>query len=386
MRIPPRSDLAVAALLAVACQAELWLYDGGPSGRAAVTVAAVAVFPWLLAFRRVAPHLTVGLAAFVMVTQTMLGGRMTTTLSLAIAAILIMGSTGLHLPRLQAALWAAVYLAAAWIDVAVATESGVISDLIFTAVLVVGLPTIAGATLRAHREHSAELARLNAQLSAQADQLARAAALEERARIAREMHDVISHSVSLMVVQAGAARHTLRKAPEQAHEALRAVEEVGREAIAELRRTLGVLRDDAIPSERVPPPGVEQIPELIDRANDAGLRVALHETGQPRELIPGTGLAIYRGVQEALTNAARHAPGATVTVTLQWHVDAVEVTVVDDRAGELTEQTSGSGLGLVGMRERIHAYGGQVSAGPRGNARGFEVRALIPTARNGRDR
>lgn len=382
MRVPPRSDVALAALLAAACQAETWLYDGGPSGKPAITLAAIAVFPWLLAFRRVAPHLTVGLAAFVMVTQTMLGGRMTTTLSLAITAILVIGSTGLHLPRLQAACWALAYLAVAWIDVAVATESGVISDLIFTAVLVVGLPLVAGATLRAHREQSAELARLNAQLSAQAQQLARAAALEERARIAREMHDVVSHSVTLMVVQAGAARHTLRKNPEQASEALRAVEYVGREAIAELRRTLGVLRDDATPSELAPQPGAEQIPELIERATAAGLHTQLRVTGRPRAVSPGVGLTIYRIVQEGLTNAARHAAGATATIDLQWLADSLEVAVVDDGSATPSGSSDG-GFGLVGMRERVHAYGGHLSAGPRPDAPGFEVRALIPTHQDG---
>lgn len=355
----------------------MWLYDGGPAGAGWVTALASLLFISLLSLRRVAPSLTIGLASFVMLTQTMLGGRMTTTLSLAIAAVLLVASTGLHLPRVAATAWAFVYLAVAWIDVAVATEQGVISDLVFTAVLVVGLPVVAGATLRAHRERSAELAHLNARLADQADRLASVAALEERARIAREMHDVVSHSVSLMVVQAGAARRMLDKDPDQSRQALLAVEEVGREALTELRRTLGVLRDDAAPSVLTPQPGTEQIPEIVERAGAAGLDVVYAVQGEPRAIAPGAALALYRVAQEALTNAARHAAGARIRLTLSWEPDAVQVSIVDD-GGQAVPAAAGSGLGLVGMRERVTAYGGTLRTGPVAGATGFEVRARLP--------
>lgn len=367
----------MAGALVAACQAELWLYDGGPAGVAWVTVVASTVFPALLAIRQVAPDLTIGLAAFVLVTQTMLGGRMTTTLSLAIAAILVMASAGRHLPRRRAGLWGVVYLAAAWIDVAVATEEGVVSDLIFTSVLIVGLPMFAGASLRAHRERSNELARLNAQLAEQADRLARAAVVEERGRIAREMHDVVSHSVSLMVVQAGAARHLLDKDSAQSRDAILAIEEVGREALVELRRTLGVLRDDGAPSALTPQPGAAQIPDLVERARASGLQVDYEVDGEPRGVLPGAALVVYRVVQEALTNATRYAAGARTRVRVGWEPSTVEISVVDD-GGTAPAAPAGSGLGLVGMQERVAAYGGTLRAGPTRDGRGFEVRARLP--------
>lgn len=380
MRLPPPPDLALAGVLVVACQAEMWLYDGGPKGAPMVTAVATTVFPALLALRRSAPQVMMGLASFVLLTQTMLGGRMTTTLTIAITAVLVAGSAALHLPRRTAAAWAMVYVAAAWVDVAVATEDSLVSDLIFTGVLIVALPSFAGASLRSHREQNEELARLNAQLAEQAEQLADTAKLEERTRIAREMHDVIAHSVSLMVVQAGAARHLLDKDPVQSRGALSAVEEVGREALTELRRTLGMLRDDGAPSALTPQPGTEQIPELVERARASGLQVEYAVEGDPRGVLPGASLTLYRVVQEALTNVTRYAAGARTRVRLGWESAAVELSVVDDGGGAATGSlgSSGGGHGLAGIRERVAAYGGTVAAGPLSGGTGFEVRVRLP--------
>ena len=385
MRLPPPTDLALAGALTVACQAEIWLYDGGPNGAAVVTVVATTVYPALLALRRVAPQLMIGLASFVLLAQSMLQGRMTTTLTVAIAAILIVGSAGLYLPRRLAVGWGLVYLVVAWIDVAVATEDGVVSDLIFTAILIVAIPLVTGATLRTHREQNAELATLNAQLAEQAERLADTAKLEERTRIAREMHDVVAHSVSLMVVQAGAARHLLDKDPAQSRVALSAVEDVGREALTELRRTLGMLRADGAPSELTPQPGVEQIPELVERARASGLPVSYVVEGDPVVVTTGTALTLYRVVQEALTNVTRHASGARTCVRLCWEPTAVEVSVTDNGSatGELQHpaDSPGGGYGLEGIRERVVAYGGTVSAGPVSAgpvSAGFEVRVRLP--------
>lgn len=378
MRAPPIADLAVAAALVAACQVEMWVYEDGPRGTVAVTVAAAAIFPALVSLRRAAPELMVGLASFVMVTQAMLGGRMTTTLAIAFSSMLVMFTTGSRLPGRRSVVAAVAFLAACWLDVAVVgpADYGLVSDLVFTGVIVGGGPFLAGVAVRVHQDRGAELLRANALLEDQAERLARSAVLEERARIAREMHDVVSHSVSLMVVQAGAARHLLRRELDQSETALLAVEEVGRDALVELRRVLGVLRDEGATAALSPRPGTSQIGDLVDRARASGQPVTYDVSGEPGVVPAGADVAAYRVVQEALTNAVRHASGAATSVRLTWSPDALDLLVVDAGGGS-TAQDTGAGQGLLGMRERVQAYGGRLHAGPS-DAGGFEVRARLP--------
>lgn len=204
----------------------------------------------------------------------------------------------------------------------------------------------------------------------------RAALAQERGRIARELHDVVAHSVSVMLVQAGAARHILGTAPDQAREALLAVEAGGREAMAELRHLLGVLNDDGEGMSLAPQPGAEQIASLIRRVGEAGLPVDLRVIGQPRPLPPGIDLAAYRIVQEALTNALKHAGMARTQVILEYRPAELKVEVLDDGDGPCGE-AGGHGRGLVGMQERVALYGGTLEAGPR-LERGYAVRAWLP--------
>ncbi|MFF0576769.1 sensor histidine kinase [Streptosporangium saharense] len=208
----------------------------------------------------------------------------------------------------------------------------------------------------------------------------RAARAEERSRIARELHDVVAHHVSVMTVQASAARRVLATNPEGAREALSAIEEMGRTAMAEMRNIVGVLRTDTSPAERNPQPGVAEIPALVDQMREAGLRAQLWVEGVPGALPPGVDLAAYRLVQEALTNSLRHAgPLARAWVTVRHEHGQLAVQVEDDGRGTNGESGAGegSGHGLVGIRERVALYGGVLRIGPRPEG-GFEVNARFP--------
>ncbi len=199
--------------------------------------------------------------------------------------------------------------------------------------------------------------------------------VEERTRIARELHDVVAHRVSLMTVQAGAARTIVTDDPEKAAQAMGAVEQAGREALSELRHLLGVLRPDA-ESDLLPQPGVIDIPHLVDEFNEAGLEVTLSVHGEEVELPVRVELAVYRIVQEALTNALRHAgPDARAIVRLETNGEGVRIEVTDDGIG--ASPGVNGGHGIVGMRERAQLLGGSFHAGP-GPRGGYSVSAYLP--------
>ncbi|MCU1374324.1 MAG: histidine kinase [Actinomycetia bacterium] len=210
---------------------------------------------------------------------------------------------------------------------------------------------------------------------------ARQAVTAERTRIARELHDVVAHSVSVMVVQAGAARRVLDKEPARASEAMASIESTGRQSLNELRRLLGMLRQaDGEATGRVPQPTIEHVDTLLDQTRDAGLPVTLEIEGVPRPLAPGVDLSAYRIVQEALTNAIKHAGPAHAEVRLCYGADTLEVIVSDDGRGadcEEDERNGTAGHGIVGMQERVSLFGGQLHVGNRPGG-GFTVRATLP--------
>jgi signal transduction histidine kinase len=207
------------------------------------------------------------------------------------------------------------------------------------------------------------------------DEHSRAAVAEERARIARELHDIVAHHVSVMVIQAQAGQRLLGPGQGDAREALTTIETTGRDALIELRRLLDVLRRTTDTGGTGPQPGLAELPALIGTAQEGGLAVELHLEGEPAALSAGLDLSAYRIVQEALTNALRYAGTSRTDVRVRYCPDAVELEISDDGPG-LTAP-AGAGHGLAGMRERASLYGGVLEAGPRVE-RGFAVRARLP--------
>ena len=209
------------------------------------------------------------------------------------------------------------------------------------------------------------------------EERARRAVADERARIARELHDVVGHSVSVMTVQASAVRRLLEQDQERVSEALQVVEQTGREALAEMRRMVGVLRHAEDGPALAPQPSLEQLQRLVEHTRNAGLPVDLRVEGDPVELPTGIDLTAYRLVQEGLTNAIKHARAQRAEVLVRYAAGHVEVTVSDDGCG--AGDGDGSGHGLVGIRERVSVYGGKLEAGSRPEG-GFRIRATLPVA------
>jgi signal transduction histidine kinase len=237
---------------------------------------------------------------------------------------------------------------------------------------------VAAWALRASRARAdADQARVAALEQESAEAVLRAAE-QERARIARELHDVVTHNVSVMVIQAGAARKVLEASPEQARDALLSVEASGRAAMTELRHVMGLLTMDGGTPDLAPQPGMAELESLVGRVRDAGLPVELVVTGRPGTALPdGVDLAGYRVVQEALTNAVKHATGASAVVRVEYGTDRLRIEVTDTGGRRPPSTDAGSGRGLIGLRERLALYGGMLRAGPQIRG-GYRVEASIP--------
>ncbi|KPI13031.1 integral membrane sensor signal transduction histidine kinase [Actinobacteria bacterium OV450] len=253
------------------------------------------------------------------------------------------------------------------------------------AIVPFALAWVLGDSLRTRRAYYAQLVERNQRLEKERVAQAQVAVAAERARIARELHDVVAHNVSVMVVQADGAAYVMDVAPDQAKEALQTISGTGRQALAEMRRLLGVLRtgEPQEAEDYVPQPDVEQIEVLVEQVRAAGLAVDFAVEGAPRRLPSGVELTAYRIVQEALTNTRKHGgPDARASVRLVYFDDGLGLLVEDDGRGaahELYEDggADGAGHGLIGMRERIGMVGGTLDAGPRPGG-GFRISALLP--------
>jgi len=270
---------------------------------------------------------------------------------------------------------AAVALAAGWLlflwlpaILGITSAPSVLAALAVAAWLIVLLA--AAEAVRGKRERMAQVRRAR-------QQEARRQADEERLRIARELHDVLAHSISLINVQSGVALHLIDEQPEQARVALEAINDASADALQEVRSVLGVLRGDGEHPPRSPAAGLSQLDELVSGASAAGVRVSLEVHGERRPLPASVDLAAFRIVQESLTNVVRHSGAGAVAIDLTYGDAELTVEVQDDGQGGGTREESGGGNGIAGMRERAAALGGELDAGPLPSG-GFRVRARLP--------
>jgi signal transduction histidine kinase len=235
-----------------------------------------------------------------------------------------------------------------------------------------------GAALGSRRRRAKELLERTVELEHEREENARRAVFDERVRIARELHDVVAHHVSTMGVQAGAARVVLGRDPVTAKQALASIETSSRQAVLELHRLLGFLRQEDDPDDLAPQPGLGQLPSLASAMSDSKLTVEVRVEGEQRPLAPTVDVSAYRILQEALTNTLKHAAASRADVCLRYRPDEFEIEIVDDGRGNGGPSPTPGGLGLIGMRERAALHGGRLTAGPAAGG-GFAVRVTLPT-------
>jgi signal transduction histidine kinase len=365
-----RLDVGIAVAVVAAMELEVVAEGLAPRGAAA---AAFAVMGGVLAVRRAAPiaALAIGFGAYL--AGTAAGVPLHTPVTPIFFIVLVMYAVGLRepLPRAAAALVTALAVIAAAMVVAKGNGEPYDGTDIPWVTLLAATPWFVGRAMRGRLDESALLERRAERLERERHE----AVTGERARIARELHDVVAHSVSVMVVQGGAPGGGRAPDPPAAVEPLRSVQETGRQALVEMSRLLGLLRDGGEELGLAPQPGIEQLDGLLAQMRESGLPVSLEVDGERRPLPPGVDLSAYRVVQEALTNALKHAGDARARVLLRYRPDALEVEVTDDGAGGGNGHAGGHGL--AGMRERVAVFGGQIHAGHRPEG-GFEVAVRLP--------
>jgi signal transduction histidine kinase len=331
-----------------------------------------------LALRRRAPLAAFGFISLVAFLQWLVAGAFSADLALLVAFYAVAA----HEPRRWGVAASAAVLELGVLLAALKYTGNALGSFVVLSAFVVAAGAL-GVYMRTRRQHIAALHERADQLERERDQQAQLAAAAERARIAREMHDVVAHNLSVMVALADGARLTAAQDPGKAERAMGAVSGTGREALQEMRRLLGVLRDERDDDTPLgPQPGIDALDGLLEQVRSAGLATRLTRTGTPGPVSPGAQLAVYRLVQEALTNTLKHAPRASsAEVRLNYGDDALALEVVDDGAPVAAPAGNG-GHGLAGMRERAAAYGGAVEAGPHRHG-GWRVRARIPFAAEG---
>ncbi len=367
---PPLLDALIAAGLVVAAELEAILEP--VSVARWVDGLVVLGFTVPLAWRRRAPLPVLAIAVATVVVYGEVedaGSHQTLILALALASF----TAGYELPPRRAWVAPVLIVVADLFAIVVLGQDG--GDFVFVMVIYVG-PWALAQALRTRGHRADALAARAERLEAERERSEAKAAEAERARIARELHDVVSHSISVIAVQSQAIRRRL--GPEHEREAadLAGVETAARQAMAEMRRLLGVLRADGERLPLAPNPGLAQLPRLVEQVRGSGLDVEVSVTGQPLPLPPGVDLAAYRIVQEALTNAIKHARSARATVEVRYDGGAIALTVTDDGTGPNGDGRNG-GHGLLGMRERVSLYGGTLETGAAREG-GFRVHAVLP--------
>jgi signal transduction histidine kinase len=360
---PQTLDALLAAALAVALELQVFL--SGHADADAVTVVGALAVTVPIAWRRSAPLAVALIYAGAAAIQGALGGGVFEHAPPPFAVLIAGGvafySLGAYSGERDARIGLALGIAGLWATVLLAHHAD-LGGFLFSGGLVAVSPWLGGRVARSRTLRAAALER--------------AAASEERQRIARELHDVVAHGVVLMVLQAQGAQRILDQDPEQAREALRAIEETGKTAAAEIRRSLGVLRDDGARPDLTPQPTLHDLDALVTEMRSAGLDVELTVTGGERAVDDAIGRSAYRIVQEALTNTIKHAGLVPTRVTVAYRPDDLVLEVADDGPGHAAVNEAGQGL--AGMRERVRLLRGDLEA-HTANGRGFVVRARIPT-------
>jgi signal transduction histidine kinase len=370
-RTPWAVDVAVALFFTLALQLEIWIWwvpeEMGPKPFAAV-MGLLLTLPLL--WRRRAPLTSLLASMAVLLAWTLIAAPQGALLPLLTTLVLVF-SLAMYSSIRTAVAGLGVSAAVFAVEVASATNS--FGDYVFVEAFLVG-SWLAGRAVRARQQRADELFDRTVRLEVEHEKKALEAVANERARIARELHDVISHSVSVMVVQAGAADQVLESDPDQTRRSLRSIQETGRQARIELRRLLGLMRSGEAPT-LAPQPGLAQLETLCEQLRELGLQVDLEVRVERGKLSPGLDLTAYRIVQEALTNALKHGGSGHAQVYVRHDRDALEVEVVND--GRATVDEEHGGFGLIGIRERTALYGGELEHG-RSNGGGYRLRARLP--------
>ena len=366
-RHPFASDTALAFALAALALSDIFTSLGYLSGSLAVYVPVALLMTLPLAWRRRAPLAVAAVVMGAFAAQSLILDPKPTPDIELIPALVAMYSVGAHEQRRASYLGAAIGLAAGlvWLGV----DDFLLPTLIF------GGAWLAGTLVQKRNLYAEALAQRTRVLEREQEANARIAAAEERVRLARELHDVVGHNVSVMVVQAGAERLALGDDRPETREALLAIEQTGREALTEMSRLLGLLRSGDEGLNLAPQPSLRHIEALVGTVREAGLPVDLLVKGERSDLPPGVDASAYRIVQEALTNVVKHAGPARASVIVRYAPDAVELEVADDGRGAVNG--SGDGYGLAGMRERVELHGGSLETGALSHG-GFAIKARLP--------
>ena len=362
-------DVIAAVALTVVAQLEFWLVGSEldiHGGAQVWTALMLVVMTGVLALRRLAP-LTVLVAFVGAYDLAAIIAAPVDTIAVFVGLLMVFYSVAAEAPRRLAIVGLVVGLAG------VVPSGRDAFDWAFI-VVVLGSVWFVGRVVRAHRQLASDLTRTNRELETERARTTRLAVSEERARIAREVHDVLAHTVSVMVLQAEAAEALLGTDSTRSRSSLVSIQETGRDALGELRRLLGVIRDDAPVSDRAPQPGLDRLDELVAQLRVAGLSVGVAREGELQRLSPGIDLCAFRIVQEALTNTLKHARATSASVVLHFGQRSLDVHITDDGVG--AQRTNG-GHGLIGIRERVAMYGGRLDMG-NGELGGFEVHARLP--------
>ena len=365
--VRPHLDTLLAVLLCVVLEVELLLGSSARDRPGAALAGALATLPLAYRSRFALPSFLAVWGGFALLSR-LAPSFDSGSMAFLVAFVLSLYSLGAHTRGRQA--WIGAALIPVGITLFVTDDGDPFhpGDVVFGA-LIVGGPWLAGLALRLRRQREQRLEREK--------EAAEAAIAEERGRIARELHDVVAHAISVVVLQARGGRRMLDDSPGEARAAFDTIERTAAQALAEMRRLLGLLRADDEQLALAPQPSLSRLDGLVDAVRGAGLPVDVRVEGEPVELAPGVDLSAYRIVQEALTNALKHAGPARARVVVSYAERELRLEIADDGAG--TGDAGGTGHGLTGIRERVSVYGGEFEAGPRRDG-GFTVRARLPYA------